>query len=340
MRVRPRPRDEHGAVAVMVAISLVVFLGMLALVIDFGRAVGIRREMVNAADAAALAAAQRCALNQGRAAATAAANRTAALNDPSASLVSIVFDPSCRPGLTEGGPKTVTVTYSRPVDYFVAPILGFNGATVTTRATATWAAPGVVPITVNSLPLQVCPEAAEGEDPVECTFSYPKDEYENPRWGILDLSRWDQSPGSATGSECRVDANTIRSIIDGDITYTLSDLQPVPAYDCLDNGLQFTNWDQLVGGTWWFPVVDVARSRGVVDGPSPLRAQWPDGCTGADIPTLQQQGGDCRITDAFVTGFVRMKVSSAENRGSTVVLTMERVPFRGSSTGIEIRLVD
>jgi Flp pilus assembly protein TadG len=332
-------RQEHGAVAVMVAILLVVLLGVLALVIDLGRAVGIRREMVNAADAAALAAAQRCALNQGAAAATAAANQTATLNDPQAALVRIAFNPSCRPGLTSPGPKTVTVTYSRPVQYFVAPILGFRSGTVTTTATATWAAPGVVPITVNSLPLQVCPEAMEGEDPVQCTFSYPKDEYENPRWGILDLSRWGASPGSASGSECKVDANTIRRIIDGDITYTLSDLQPVPSYDCMDNGLQFTNWGSLVGGTWWFPIVDVSRSRGVVEGPNRLKQRWPNGCTGADIPTLQQQGGDCRITDAWVTGFVRMKVLRAVNQGSTVVLTMERVPFRGSSKGIEIRLV-
>jgi hypothetical protein len=316
-----------------------VLLGMLALVIDLGRTVGIRREMVNAADAAALAAAQQCALNRGVANATAAANEVASLNDPAATLVSIVFNPSCRPGLTAPGPKTVTVTYSRPVDYFVAPILGFDSGTVTTQATATWAAPGVVPITVNSLPLQVCPEAMEDEDPVECTFSYPKGEFENPRWGILDLSRWGASPGSGSGSECKVDANTIRQIIDGDITYTLSQLRPLPAYDCMDNGLQFTNWDSLVGGTWWFPIVDVSRSRGVVEGPNRLKQQWPDGCTGADIPTLQQQGGDCRITDAWVTGFVRMKVLRRVNQGSTVVLTMERVPFRGSSTGIQIRLV-
>lgn len=339
MRVRLHPAEDRGAVAVMVAILLIVLLGALALVIDLGRAVGIRREMVNAADAAALAAAQQCALNRGATAATTAANQTAALNDPTATLVSIAFNPSCRPGLTAPGPKTVTVTYRRTVDYFVAPILGFRSGTVTTTATATWAAPGVVPITVNSLPLQVCPQAAEGEEPVECTFAYPKYEFENPRWGILDLSRWNQAPGSATGSQCRVDANTIRQIIDGDITYTLSDLRPLPAYDCLDNGLQFTNWDQLVGGTWWFPIVDVALSRGVVEGPNRLRQQWPNGCTGADIPTLQQQGGDCRLTDAYVTGFVRMRVLKAENQGSTVVLTMERVPFRGSSTGIQIRLV-
>lgn len=338
MRVTGRLREERGAVAVMVAILLVVLLGMLALVMDLGRAIAVRREMVNAADAAALAAAQRCALNQGQAAAIAAADETALLND-AVTRVSIVFDPSCRPALTTPGPKTVTVTYARTVDFFVAPILGFDSTTVTTSATATWAAPGVVPITVNSLPLQACPEAAEGEDPVECTFAYPKGEYENPRWGILDLSRWGQPPGSATGSECRVDANTIREIIDGEITYTLSDLKPVPGYDCIDNGKQITNWESLEGGTWWFPVVDVASSRGVVEGPNRLRQQWPDGCTGADIPTLQQQGGDCQLTDAYVLTFVRMKVIDVDHSGDPIVLTMERVPFRGSSTGIEIRLV-
>lgn len=141
MRVRDRYRDERGAVAVMVGLAMVVLLGMLALTLDLGRAVGLRRDMVNASDAAALAAAQECAFRNGPGDATAAANVTAGLNDTAATLVSIDTGPECVPGaITSGNPKLVTVTYSRVMDYLVAPILGFDDVTITTTATAMWGA--------------------------------------------------------------------------------------------------------------------------------------------------------------------------------------------------------
>ena len=58
MRVRQRLREERGAVAVIVGLALVVLLGMAALTVDLGRAVAVKRDMVNGADAAALGAAQ------------------------------------------------------------------------------------------------------------------------------------------------------------------------------------------------------------------------------------------------------------------------------------------
>ncbi len=334
--------EERGAVAVLVALSLVVLLGMLALVIDFGRAVGVRREMVNAADAAALAAAQQCAMGNGSAAAVAEANETAGLNVPSASLVAIDIDPACDGGATQAGPKTVTVTYSEEVDYFVAPILGFDGATVTTTATAIWTVPGIVPITINAVPLANCPEPPRGEEPEECVVDYPKGELENPRWGILDLSYWNRPDVSS----CPVPNSEVVDIIrSGGVPKDA--LEPWPGedvpgvYDCLDNGAQFASWDELIGGSWWFPVIDVESSKGVVEGPARLKRAWPNGCTGADIPQLQAQGGDCRITTAYVIDFVQMKVLGVRivpGTGGTIQMTMERVPRRHES-GVEIRLV-
>ena len=47
----------EGAVAVISALGLVAFLGMVSLVIDMGRLYTVRNELQNVADAAALAAA-------------------------------------------------------------------------------------------------------------------------------------------------------------------------------------------------------------------------------------------------------------------------------------------
>jgi hypothetical protein len=55
MRIRCRPDDERGVVAVMLALFLTLVLGICALVIDLGNARQLRREAQASADAAALA---------------------------------------------------------------------------------------------------------------------------------------------------------------------------------------------------------------------------------------------------------------------------------------------
>lgn len=51
------PRDEHGAIAVVIAVSLLAFVSLAALVVDFGFALASRHHLQNLADAAALAGA-------------------------------------------------------------------------------------------------------------------------------------------------------------------------------------------------------------------------------------------------------------------------------------------
>ncbi|TSA06872.1 MAG: hypothetical protein D4R73_10655 [Deltaproteobacteria bacterium] len=51
-------RDETGAVAVITALCLTVFVALLALVLDIGHLVAVRGELQNAADAGALAGAR------------------------------------------------------------------------------------------------------------------------------------------------------------------------------------------------------------------------------------------------------------------------------------------
>jgi Flp pilus assembly protein TadG len=57
-RLRRRTGEEHGAVAVVVAVSMVVFIGMGALAIDLSSFYQAQRQAQTAADAAALGAAQ------------------------------------------------------------------------------------------------------------------------------------------------------------------------------------------------------------------------------------------------------------------------------------------
>ena len=57
MGFRKLRRNENGAVAVVVALSLVVLCGFTALTTDFGLMASTKQDMQNAADAAALAAA-------------------------------------------------------------------------------------------------------------------------------------------------------------------------------------------------------------------------------------------------------------------------------------------
>ncbi len=56
-QIRNRVRDERGAAMVLVAVSLVVLLGMVALAVDLGMLLEARTESQRVADSAALAGA-------------------------------------------------------------------------------------------------------------------------------------------------------------------------------------------------------------------------------------------------------------------------------------------
>ena len=148
MRVRrlslARLRDEEqGAVLAMVAISLIVLIGMAVLTFDLGRGVALKRNMVNAADAGALAAARECGLANGEGSAKAAASELVADNNDAATVTGFQIDPD--PAVCSGagnpdpdGKNTVTVTVNIPQEYFFAQIFGFDGGTVAATATAEW----------------------------------------------------------------------------------------------------------------------------------------------------------------------------------------------------------
>ncbi len=321
MRVMRRIHgEERGAVMMIVALSFFVLLGMLVLTVDLGHMVAVRREMVRAADAAALAAAQECAFDHGSAAATSAALQIAGTNHDGASLASpLVFAPTGEcDNSTSSGAKLVTVKLTTSVDMFFAPIFGVSSSSVTAQATATWATPGTVPISVNAAPLEAC-KAALLQGQTECTFEYSSQQFQEPRWGVLALDLWNQPITS-----CHRPASYANNIITSGGIWPLP--KPLPAYDCLDNGDQSSTWGLLEGKTFWFPVIDEPNS---ILANGQLVKNDP-GCT---------RGPQCRVVSAYVIDFVKMKVLDVRP-GNPVVLTVELVPSLGSSPGIEIRLVN
>ena len=175
MRVRrlslARLRDEEqGAVLAMVAISLIVLIGMAVLTFDLGHGVALKRNMVNAADAAALAAARECGLAHGDASATKAADQLIAANNASASRVGpLKYSPS--PAVCSGagnpdpdGHNTVTVNVKVPQEYFFAQIFGFKGGQVVASATAEWTMElsGPAPLKLEALNVEGCLKGGTG----------------------------------------------------------------------------------------------------------------------------------------------------------------------------------
>jgi len=174
MRVRrlslARLRDEEqGAVLAMVAISLIVLIGMAVLTFDLGHGVALKRNMVNAADAGALAAARECGLANGKGSATAAASDLVSDNNSAATVTNVQIAPSdavCSGGANPDpdGHNTVTVTVRVPQEYFFAQIFGFSGGQVVASATAEWTLQmsGPAPLKVEALNVEECLKGGTG----------------------------------------------------------------------------------------------------------------------------------------------------------------------------------
>ena len=127
----PAPgRDERGQVIVLLAVLMVVLLGVCGLVIDGGNWMVNRREIQNAADAAALAGASQIPSGSSLPPIETAREQYANNGDPSdtVTVTSTTY-------LTSG--DSITVTASRKVDTFFTSIFGLDQVTETATARAT-----------------------------------------------------------------------------------------------------------------------------------------------------------------------------------------------------------
>ncbi len=159
-------RDDRGAVAVVVSVLMVVFIGLSAFTIDYGYAYAQRRALSSTADGAALAAAeefrrtrtsnQTCdtMLSTNRGAgdpAGAAANLVKTANGPQSSELDVSY-------LCDGGYLMVTATMSKTTNAFFGGIYGKDSYDVWRTAKAVVAPAGSV--TGAFRPFGLCEEDA------------------------------------------------------------------------------------------------------------------------------------------------------------------------------------
>jgi Flp pilus assembly protein TadG len=281
-----RLRDEEsGAVLVIVAISLLALLGMVVLTFDLGRGVALKRNMVNAADAAALAAARECGLAHGTAPAETEAKDLIVDNNGSATLTNIAFDsvPQCS-GAAADGERQVRVTVSVPQEYFFAQIFGFNNGTVTASATAEWTLgqTSPAPLRVDQLALKACEE--EGiVDPetgrIDCYITYEKgsDPLNSDDRGWLNLPEgWpvqDKQPSDSNPLTCDSQAGGAKDL--GDYIGTMGGMgtpgkpfaadlwDPAPTWVCGASGKKTSNVDDIQA--WVNNVADMLADPNLPD---------------------------------------------------------------------------
>ena len=247
-----RPSEESGAVAVIVALSLIAIFSMLVLVVDVGGLLLARRGMVNASDAAALAAAQSCAsaedtLNPETQADTYAADNVAGAVTGTTNITEIV-------GCDDEGNGHVSVEYLTQQDLFFAGVLGFgNTGDVRARATAAWGAAAggfAVPIVLESGYLQgICkiPDGVSIGDTCSMYYNNGDSSLGDANWGFMNLEQWNVD----SGENCHNAGSSDRGdwiLNDYGDPLVLNGAPPgsEPTYVCNDTGYSAANWQDLV----------------------------------------------------------------------------------------------
>lgn len=128
MSARGVASDERGQVLVQVALTLIVLLISVGLAIDIGNAYGERRQMQNAADAAALAGARELCLGNSATVANAKAREYLLLNEVLAGHIQV--------GDIQVIGNVVDVTARVTTDTFLVGLIGINTIDVTADAEA------------------------------------------------------------------------------------------------------------------------------------------------------------------------------------------------------------
>lgn len=135
IRVLNKMKNESGQAMVIFAVSMVVLLGFVALTVDMGSAALTKSKLQNAADSAALAAAQDL---PDATAAQLTAEEYAELNGVDGAQITLTTP-------YQGDETKALITCTQTLNYSFAKILGKNSKTITTRAVAQYGIAGSVP---------------------------------------------------------------------------------------------------------------------------------------------------------------------------------------------------
>jgi Flp pilus assembly protein TadG len=269
MRKLERLRDdERGATAIIVALCLIGLIGMMVLVVDVGGLLWNRRAMVNASDAAALAAAKSCVLPATQDARTAeqAADEWA-LDNSSAAQASGITNILQSSGCDTSATGYVTVQYGANQQLFFAGIFGAGQGHVTTRATAIWGPAG----SANPMPIVVYQDSFQNcrfseIDPNKTCYVWEDNNTVNSSqsaFGFLDLRTddptkygWDSNPGVGCTDPGGLVVDWINNYNDPNFD-ELPVNYPNPTYVCRSGGMQQSGWaalEQLKGQELLFPI--------------------------------------------------------------------------------------
>jgi len=275
-------RDQDGAFAIIFALCLIALVGMMVLVVDVGGLLYQRRQMVSASDAAALAAAQSCALG-----ATVAgdpettADSIASDNLPSTVGVNGGIIQSETTGCLSESEGHVTVQYQSQHALWFGGIFGSGPVNITTKATAEWGPAGSgwpVPfiVTLDDAGNVFCKDS--NGNPVEINDQTPKGTvcsvwFDNSStggqflgfggsvFGSLNLNMWDVPEDANCGPKELNDAKDYASL--GGYDGRNGDLDPLnypdPTWVCAGPGDQdalFTAFEDSKGKNLVFPITD------------------------------------------------------------------------------------
>lgn len=275
-------RSERGAYGLMFAVLLLVMVGLLGLSVDGGLVYVRYRQVRNANDAAALAAALSCANNEA-ALADDRANALAEANASGATLYGpgIEYPSGCTATAADG---RAIVHYQATQTLYFAPLVGVSSpGMASAEATGTWGGAGgssnVIPIVIyeDGLWASCDIDPSTNSYPAEgtrCVFWYDNDAQGDATWGFMALSTWPQTPeenlASASGCAATGGTNDITDAIwpgwDGTLVMVGD-----PTYVCAKNGSSIqpvanTLADALAAGRDEFVMPVNDASRMVLDG--------------------------------------------------------------------------
>ena len=308
--MRMKLHDERGATIVIVTLALAALMGMTVLVVDVGGLLTLRRRMVLTADAAALAAAQSCGLEEPwdaepQADSLATANR--------ADATSTKFETEDCGGSSSG---RVELGYAAPQTLVFAPILGApETRPVSAEAEAIWgpaggAAPMPIELSIDPNGLVDC---AYKEVGTECAYwhdnSVSHDLRDSSNWGFMNLSSAGVAPDDACSNS---GTNERRAWIDSTMLEHIT-INEGTTFVCIDSGHSNSSWfaalTAQIGTVRYFPINDPAqmittagKEKYAIIGFIPLRVD--DVLRGNDPLAVGTPGatGNCRATHTFSPG--------------------------------------
>jgi hypothetical protein len=311
-------RREDGAVAVLVALMLVVFVAMVAIAVDAGGLYLRRRELVTGSDSAAMSAGRTCArggFDDRFASPEDAADFHVQENGEITALEVAGPDPNITEMTTCGLQwGHVSVEYTSEQSLFFAPALGFESTSpVTTEATASWGlgSNNPVPMVISSLSSASCPVPPNGTPAFEqtCAFWYDNDRFVGGNFGFLSLNAagWDVPIDSNCAGSVAGGTDSLTGWVDGTLPASVAINWTNPTYVCTETGIKGVGGKGGVNSRLWNAVE--ALEGEIRD--FPINWEGPGAPPVAGAPaqgTVYKDGNPDDIDKYDIIGFASLRI--------------------------------